>query len=101
LARPYTRAINDFIYNKIRRTGVNYWFDLNDRSSEDTFTYTNGRRPSFQNWESGEPNNGGWWTTAVEDCVAYDEDDDYKWNDQGCGKKFRYVCQMDAIFHQG
>jgi len=101
LARPITWQINYFIINKIKKTGQNYWFDLNDRSKEGRYTYTNGKAPTYKYWEGGEPNNGGWWSTRQEDCIAYDEDDSYKWNDRGCSNKHRYVCQMDAIYHQG
>jgi len=101
LARPYTSAINSFIFNKIKKTGQSYWIDLNDRSWEGHWKYTNGLAPTFKFWESDEPNNGGWWSIHQEDCVAFDEDDDYKWNDRRCSNDHRYVCQKDATFHQG
>jgi len=101
LARPYTSAINSFIFNKIKKTGQTYWFDLNDRSWEGHWKYTNGLAPTFKFWESSEPNNGGWWSVYQEDCGAFDEDDDYKWNDRRCSNDHRYVCQKDATFHQG
>ncbi|MCB9532060.1 MAG: DUF4215 domain-containing protein [Myxococcales bacterium] len=71
------------------------WIGLNDRGWEGTYEWSNGEDAGYRHWASGEPNDGGSWTSS-EDCVqiwptaaaAADQ-----WNDQDCGSSLQAVCE--------
>jgi len=99
LVRPYTADIDNFVISKIKTSGTNYWNDINCINNNRKFTYTNGEKPSYTNWGSNEPNEGGWSCVynCDEECGQYFYKINYRWNDENCDNKARYVCQMDRI----
>lgn len=44
---------------------------------------------SYNNWDAGDPNNGG--RLQNEDCALIKPDG--KWNDYPCEDKFNYICK--------
>jgi len=76
------------------------WIGLNDLDKEGTFVWQSGAATSFINFVKGEPNNGSWYSGS-EDCVEMTKDNDYKWNDEGCGSTRRYACERSATVKRG
>ena len=69
--------------------GNSVWIGGTDAASEGAWVWSPSNTPvSYTNWMAGEPNNyaGG------EDCMQFYTDG--KWNDDGCTKKKKYVCQQ-------
>ncbi len=53
---------NTWIYNNIASYGggaYDLWIGLNDVAEEDTWVWVNGEVATYQNWNTGEPNNSG------------------------------------------
>jgi len=97
LARPTDAEIDQFIQLNIDKTGVDFWFDLNDISKENHFEYTNGDAVDYTDWARGEPDNGGLLCPfCQQDCVKYSEKESYLWDDEDCSNQYRFVCQVDA-----
>ncbi|XP_064088323.1 integumentary mucin C.1-like [Macrobrachium nipponense] len=60
----------------------NTWIGYNDRAKEGTFVWSSGENSSYKAFASGEPNNGGIFSS--EDCVEMRKKEGYLWNDEGC-----------------
>ena len=96
---------NRAIVNEIRRRGFHrqrkqFWLGLTDRRREGQWVYESTlRRPRFENWDSWQPDDGGWWF-AGEDC-AYIKTNT-KWNDWYCNQNrfrswtFNALCEKDT-----
>ena len=80
------------ILDHIAKNGIDepLWIGANDKKSEGSFEWSDGRRFSFSHWNSGEPNNYG----GGEECVLLLPSKDRRWNDNGCHKKFSFVCNL-------
>lgn len=48
----------------------------------------------YQNWATGDPNNGGSYRRKDEDCAVLKSNG--KWNDYPCTTRFRYICKARA-----
>jgi hypothetical protein len=60
LAAIESAAENTLIRNAMTSLGiVTYYIGLNDLATEGTYVWTNGQPLSYQNWNTGEPNNLG------------------------------------------
>ncbi|XP_076807104.1 uncharacterized protein LOC143450437 isoform X3 [Clavelina lepadiformis] len=68
------------------------WIGANDLELEGTFKWSDGLAWSFADWQSGEPNGIGG-NSGDADCVTMWQDVNYKWDDNQCDKKWRYVCK--------
>ncbi|XP_077993991.1 macrophage mannose receptor 1-like [Glandiceps talaboti] len=70
-----------------------FWIGLNDRAEETGFVWSDGSAVSYINWGNGEPND-----VNNEDCVemyfSTQSPTGSLWNDNRCGKKFNWVCQI-------
>jgi len=66
-----------------------WWFGLNDRDSEGTFTWEDGSSSTYTNWRSGEPND----SNSNEDCAQLNRWTDGTWNDEPCSSSFYYICE--------
>lgn len=69
------------------------WIGASDALTEGTFTWANGDQlvGSYQNWQSGEPNNDG-----DEDCAELNGTAaGAAWNDNKCTNTQGYVCERD------
>jgi len=92
LARPgsmeETLAITEFMGTDHAYIGVNdidtdgtYYFNDATNNSVVPVTWTN--------WNTGEPSN----TWGQEHCVVLRANKEFKWNDVGCWKEFKALCQ--------
>ena len=74
------------------------WLGLTDSVSEGAFIWVDGNPLAgpfiYSNWEEGEPNN-----KSGEDCVQIYSDG--KWNDEGCGDSYCYVCEKNLQLASG
>ncbi|XP_023574914.1 mannose-binding protein C [Octodon degus] len=68
----------------------NPFLGITDERNEGEFVDRKGIRPSYTNWNNGEPNNAG----SNEDCVAILRDG--KWNDVPCSDAFEAVCEWSV-----
>ena len=63
-----------------------FWIGLDDRQTEGTFRWVDGKKSNYKNWAGGEPND---WSN--EDCVSIKKDG--KWNDLDCDSMAQYACK--------
>ena len=64
------------------------WIGIHDIANEGIFVYdSNSQAISYQNWNSGEPNDAG-----GEDCTEINVANG-KWNDSPCNKQMSFVCE--------
>ncbi|XP_038074341.1 perlucin-like protein [Patiria miniata] len=89
-------ATNDYIANMgklenhVGTYDTQFWLGLNDRATEGDFRWTDGSKPTYENWAPGEPNNSG-----DEDCAQIYVNSK-EWNDAGCSSAiWHYVCQLN------
>nr|XP_039258429.1 collectin-11-like [Styela clava] len=68
------------------------WIGLNDIRNENTFVWEDGVTATAGSipWHEGEPNNA----FGNEDCVDIASGFDWNLNDQSCGKKQNYLCEI-------
>jgi hypothetical protein len=68
--------------------GNRVWIGGTDAASEGTWVWSPSNTPlSYTNWYPGEPSGGG------EDCLEFNFRISGKWNDVGCARERKYVCQ--------
>lgn len=67
------------------------WIAGTDSGNEGNWIWYNNDPFGFQNWRSGEPNNGG----GNEDCMSLEGDNGGQWDDQSCGDSKRFVCERE------
>ena len=76
------------VYVQHRHNGERSWIELNDRSVEDSFVWTNKEISSFRFWAPHQPND---WNN--EDCVhTLGARHGYTWNDVSCNSCFNFTC---------
>ena len=63
------------------------WIGLTRHQDKKFYTIF-GSKPSYTNWQPGEPNNGG----GSEDC-AHLGNEHGQWNDVSCGTLLHFICQ--------
>ncbi|KAK3736530.1 hypothetical protein QZH41_015146 [Actinostola sp. cb2023] len=69
------------------------WTGLNDLSTENTFTFSDGSHMSYHNWLSGDPNN----RFRYEDCVGFSMlHANHMWMDLSCGNELPFICRKKA-----
>jgi len=80
---------------------VEHWIGLNDRGTEGTFVWSDGTSGPFQNWVSGQPDNGrgnGNGPDApdvAEDCVFMNAARwQHQWVDYHCRNLNRFLCSV-------
>ena len=95
LASVHSNANNDFIWERLIRTGLNrHWIGGTDTGEEGVWKWTDCTPWNFTVWYEGEPNR------LLEDCLnVYKFDDQHehkdankKWNDYPCSKEQGFVC---------
>jgi len=71
----------------------NFWIGMS-RNSVGGFQWSDGSETSFQHWAPNEPSET--WDGEIEDCTeVYDTG---LWNDQVCGQKRPYMCQISRQY---
>ena len=86
----HSQAENDFVVNLVNS---NVWMGGSDIASEGTWIWEDGKAwASYQNFASGEPNNGA---AGGEDCLEMvkGNDNNGRWNDISCGYAKSSVCK--------
>ena len=65
------------------------WIAGTDAGNEGNWIWYQNDPFSFQNWRSGEPNNG----SGNEDCMVLEGMRGGTWDDRSCGESRRFVCE--------
>ncbi|MEZ4468533.1 MAG: lectin-like protein [bacterium] len=68
--------------------GQDYWLGLDDLATEGDWRWIDGRRPTYTNWNGGEPNNAG----NNEDC-GHLWGQNGRWNDLPCNRAIGVLCE--------
>jgi len=79
------------INNILKSERGRLWIGASDLKEEGIFVWTNGKPLSYNNWAPGEPNNYG---RRGEDCVEVNFRAPGLWNDNGCNKKRKFMCEI-------
>jgi cysteine-rich repeat protein len=67
-----------------------FWIGLNDRSTENTFSWVSSATSTYRSWGAGEPNNAA---AGGEDCAAFLIVNGL-WNDINCNTNVRALCEI-------
>ncbi|XP_065648482.1 tolloid-like protein 2 isoform X3 [Hydra vulgaris] len=70
------------------------WLGMTDAKHEGNWTWNDNSAATFTNWDSDEPNDGGY--LKNEDCSLMKPNG--KWNDYPCSDHFNYVCKRKQNF---
>lgn len=70
------------------------WIGYNDLKQEGAWAWSDRTPIRYQNWASGDPNNGGSYRRKDEDCAVLKRNG--KWNDYPCTSRFWYICKARA-----
>ena len=90
---------NDFIYDYLKQYDRKLaFFGYTDQWSEDEWEWVNGESSTYENWASGQPNNGR--TTKekkAENYAQFSKDTlDGQWNDSQIGvNSWLFICEWD------
>ncbi|XP_013395626.1 macrophage mannose receptor 1-like [Lingula anatina] len=101
LVEIYGQETMDFIAEVLRRnfSWNAVWIGASDEEKEGEFKWRgSGREVTYSNWAPGQPS--GIWTLGLEDCVALEKADGYKWHDYHCSigtQKLKLICQYDLV----
>lgn len=80
-------AENAFV--RAQAAGSLLWIGLSDHLTEGTMRWVTGEPVTFEDFETGQPNNN----LGTEDCVVLTDDE---WNDTECRRDFAYLCECDG-----
>jgi len=74
--------------------GDSWWIGATDVRSEGQFEWKSGAPWTFTNWNSGEPNHGGY----GEDCVVMTSEygSPWRWNNVNCNSLVKPICQYSG-----
>lgn len=88
-----TKSEQDFVTRDLLQ-GNYMWLGMTDGDSEGQWAWSdNTTTTSYNNWDHGDPNNGG--QLQNEDCALIKPDG--KWNDYPCEDKFNYICKSKPV----
>ncbi|XP_066922926.1 bone morphogenetic protein 1-like [Clytia hemisphaerica] len=88
-----TKTEQDFITRDLLQ-GNYMWLGMTDGDLEGRWAWSdNTTATAFNNWDAGDPNNGG--RLQNEDCALIKPDG--KWNDYPCEDKFNYICKSKPV----
>ena len=98
LAIPRSEAENDFIAGLIPNEDI--WIGINDIANEGSFVAVDGHQVSWTKWDSGEPNNQGYYFyyySEDEDAVEIRQGSVHQtipksWNDSLGSLSRKFVC---------
>ncbi|KAL7301824.1 C-type lectin 37Db-like [Trichogramma pretiosum] len=100
LASINSQEENDKLEKHIKDFGLgheHFWTSGTDQGEEGTFFWmANGRPVSFENWNTGEPNNFRYENGEEEHCLELWNRDGkgLKWNDSPCSFETYFVCEI-------
>ncbi|RUS78707.1 hypothetical protein EGW08_013528 [Elysia chlorotica] len=87
--------MNKFIWDQVSlATDKLHWIGLHDQNGNGTFHWLDEKeKTTYLNWGFGQPNNLG---SGNQDCVDISGyHGDGKWNDRGCDRKLRFICEKN------
>ena len=93
LAKIESADENAFIYDTSRTLGHgDTWLGLNDLQSEGRWVWADETALGYQNWDGGEPNNGG----GGEDCgiLLMSPGRESFWDDRPCDRSYHFICEQ-------
>lgn len=99
LASVESRAENDLLEKTVQEFGLgqeHFWTSGTDQGEEGSFTwFGNGRPLTFNNWNTGEPNNFRYENGEEEHCLELWNRDGkgLKWNDTPCSFETYFICE--------
>nr|XP_045598464.1 pulmonary surfactant-associated protein D-like [Procambarus clarkii] len=70
-----------------------HWIGLSDRHKEGDWLLSDGSKPTYMNWDLGQPNNYEKYGQD-QDCVMLFQG---AWNDNQCDQKLRFICQITFL----
>jgi hypothetical protein len=82
-----------FLYQTSRDLGhADSWLGLNDLRTEGQWVWADESAVAYQNWDNGEPNNGG----GNEDCGALlmSAGRESRWDDRPCDRAYHFICEQ-------
>ncbi|XP_078621970.1 perlucin-like protein [Branchiostoma floridae x Branchiostoma japonicum] len=92
LAMPQDAETDAFLVSlrkSVSDSGL-FWFGLHDQREAGHFEWVDGSAlGTYSNWAPGQPNNYG----GNQDCVYYPEYPFWKWADESCDLRIRFICQ--------
>jgi hypothetical protein len=91
LATPTSDAENAVIAG-IPAAVADAWMGGTDATTEMMWVWSNGEPFVYDNWRSGEPNNGG---ETGEDCMIMEIDNGGTWDDRPCNLAYPYLCERE------
>ena len=87
--------LGEMIKRGYHRQKKQFWLGLTDRRREGHWVLESTlKKPQFKNWDSWQPDDGGWFRKN-EDC-AYIKTNT-KWNDWNCGEKQFFFWTYNAL----
>lgn len=69
------------------------WLGASDLDLEMDWTWVTGEAFVFDNWRTGEPNDGNS-DTVAEDCMIIETDVGGTWDDRPCDRVYPYLCEL-------
>jgi len=69
------------------------WLGGTDRAHEMTWAWITGEPFLFDNWRTGEPNDGNS-NTVAEDCMVVEADNGGTWDDRSCTRLYPFLCEL-------
>jgi hypothetical protein len=96
LAVPTSLAENDLILPLPTDllNSPDIWLGASDQISEMTWIWVTNEPFVFDNWRTGEPNDGNS-DTVAEDCMVLEADTaDGTWDDRPCGRSYPFLCEI-------
>ncbi|KAM4637119.1 pulmonary surfactant-associated protein D-like [Discoglossus pictus] len=86
LPTPMNQKEDLIIHQFVKAKGRNIFLGFNDKTQEGVFTYLNGKKMTYSNWNPNEPNGN-----TRENCGEFYGSG---WNDQSCNTKNIIVCEF-------
>ncbi|XP_060576126.1 perlucin-like protein [Ruditapes philippinarum] len=87
---------DNIMRTKARNVYSNYWIGLTDQRDEGVWIWSgsNTRLTSemYTNWSPGQPDDA---RGRGEDCASLEKRYSFRWNDEECYMKLRYVCEIN------
>ncbi|XP_071524376.1 uncharacterized protein [Panulirus ornatus] len=78
------------VQERMQPADAAYWIGVDDREKKGDWRLSDGSRPQYFNWDSGQPNNYQQNGTDQE-CVMHFRG---AWNDNQCHEKLHFICEI-------
>ncbi|XP_067298921.1 ladderlectin [Pseudorasbora parva] len=91
LASVQSKVTSNFLKTFVKKhsTGITRtWIGAHDAPQELIWFWSDGSKFEYNDWHTGEPNNGG----GAERCVEMGFGDEKRWNDARCDTRLHFIC---------